>query len=177
MALALVGQSIPAGQTSKTFTVTVNGDTAVEANENFTVNVGNVTGANVADGSASGTITNDDSAQLSIGDVSVAEGNSGTSFATFTVSLDQPALAPVTFAIASSNQTAVAGSDYLSLNLTSQSIPAGQTSKIYNVTINGDTAVEANETFAVNVSHGHRPRRTSFQWTPKRVCQNGPARP
>ena len=40
--------------------MTINGDTAVEPDESFTINLSNVVGANVADGSATGTITNDD---------------------------------------------------------------------------------------------------------------------
>ena len=63
---ALTGQTIPAGATSKTFTVTINGDTAVEPNETFTVNVTGVVGATVADGQAIGTITNDDGAAITM---------------------------------------------------------------------------------------------------------------
>ena len=59
--------------------------------------------------------------------------------------------APVTFNLATANATAVAGSDYVALALAAQSIPAGTTSRIFNVTINGDTVREANETFVVNV--------------------------
>ena len=60
VARSLSGQSIAAGQTSKAFTVTINGDTAVESNETFIVNVSGVVGATVIDGQASGTIVNDD---------------------------------------------------------------------------------------------------------------------
>ena len=91
MAKSLLGQSIPAGVTSKTFTVGIKGDSVAEPNETFFVNVSSVAGATLADGQAVGTITNDDggsaSPSLSIGDVSIAEGNSGTKVATFTISL------------------------------------------------------------------------------------------
>jgi hypothetical protein len=40
--------------------VTLNGDTTVEPNETYVVSVSGVTGANVGDGTALGTITNDD---------------------------------------------------------------------------------------------------------------------
>ena len=59
---ALTSQTISAGNTSTTFDVLVNGDTAVEPDETFFVNVTNVTGATVADGQGQGTIVNDDAA-------------------------------------------------------------------------------------------------------------------
>ncbi len=60
-AKSLTGQSIPAGSSSYTFDVLVNGDTLDEADETFLVNVTSVTGATVVDGQGQGTITNDDS--------------------------------------------------------------------------------------------------------------------
>jgi hypothetical protein len=59
-ASSLTGQTIPAGSSTYTFTVLVSGDTIIEADEIFFVNVTNVTGANVADGQGRGTVTNDD---------------------------------------------------------------------------------------------------------------------
>ena len=50
--LALTGQTIPRRPAKRAVNVTVNGDTAVEPNETFFVNVTNVTGANVVDGPA-----------------------------------------------------------------------------------------------------------------------------
>ena len=60
VASSLSGQSIPAGSLSKTFAVTINGDRVQEPDETFTVNVSGVSGATVSDGSAVGTIKNDD---------------------------------------------------------------------------------------------------------------------
>ena len=45
IAVSLVGQTIPAGSSTHTFNVLVNGDTTAEPNETFFVNVTNVTGA------------------------------------------------------------------------------------------------------------------------------------
>src|SRR5258705_8682965 len=100
--------SIPAGLPSKTFTVTVNGDTAVEANETFFVNLSNAVGATILDSQANVNILNDDGPTLSIADLSIAEGNSGTKLATFTVTLSQAAAVAVTFNAATANGTAVA---------------------------------------------------------------------
>ena len=46
--------------TTKQFTVLVNGDTTVEPNEAFTVHLSNAVGATIADADGTGTITNDD---------------------------------------------------------------------------------------------------------------------
>ena len=51
-----------AGETSKTFTVTIAGDTAVESNETFTVTLSGPANATLGTSTATGTITNDDSA-------------------------------------------------------------------------------------------------------------------
>ena len=56
--------------------VTVNGDTAVEPNETFSLNVTNVTGATVLDGTGTGTIQNDDVTLIAIHDV---QGNGSSS--------------------------------------------------------------------------------------------------
>lgn len=152
LAKSLTGETIPAGQTSRAFSVTVNGDGAREADETFFANVTNVTGASVTDAQGRATIVNDDNPMLSIADVSIAEGNSGTRLATFTVKLSQASASPVTYSIATANGTAVAGSDYGARSLSGETIPAGQTSRTFAVTINGDTSVEPNETFSASIS-------------------------
>ena len=92
---------------------------------------------------------------LSINDVIVLEGNSGTSIATFTVSLSSPApMGGVTFDIATQDQTAtVADNDYVMRSLTNQTILQGNQTYTFNVTIKGDTTDEPNETFLVNVTN------------------------
>src|SRR5204863_7124230 len=106
-AKSLTAQTIPAGSSTYSFTVLVNGDTTPETNETFFVNVTNVTGATVTDGQGQGTIVNDDAApNLTINDVSLNEGNAGTTTFTFTVSLSAPAPAGgVTFDIATASGT------------------------------------------------------------------------
>jgi predicted secreted protein len=157
VARSLTSQTIAAGSQTYTFDVTVNGDTKVEPDETFLVNVTNVTGATLADGQGQGTIQNDDVAvvpALSINDVTANEGNAGTTTFTFTVSLSSPAPAGgVTFNIATQDNTAtVADNDYVARSLTAQTIPAGQQTYTFDVTVNGDTTAEANETFFVNVT-------------------------
>jgi hypothetical protein len=59
----------------------------------------------------------------------------------------------VTYSIATGNTTAAAGIDYVAASAVGETIPAGMTSKTFSVTIKGDTTVEANETFKVNLSN------------------------
>lgn len=145
-----------AGETSKTIQVKVKGDKAAEANEVFTVRLANATGATIANGSATGTLTNDDAVirlpALSVGDVTLREGNSGTAELMFIVTLDKAATAPVTVNYATADGTATAGSDYSPLSGT-LTFAAGETSKMVHVVVNGDTAVEANETFSLILSN------------------------
>ena len=155
VALSQSGLSIPAGSTSATVNVVVNGDTAVEPNETLTLNLSSVSGANLGDGQATGTIVNDDASlpMLSIADVTMAEGRKGTKSMVFTLRLSAAAGSPVTYSIATGNLTAIAGSDYVAQNLTGQSIPAGATSKTFSVPIVGDLVKEPDETFSVTVSN------------------------
>ena len=152
---SLTAQTIPAGSSTYSFTVLVNGDTTPETNETFFVNVTNVTGATTTDGQGQGTIVNDDAApNLTINDVTLSEGNAGTTTFTFTVSLSAPAPAGgVTFDIATADGTAIAPSDYTSKSLTSQTIPAGSSTYTFDVLVNGDTTPEIDETFFVNVTN------------------------
>ncbi len=88
VASTLTSQTIPAGSSTYTFTVLVNGDTLNEPSDTFFVNVTNVINAVVVDGQGVGTIVNDDPLpSLSINDVTVVEGNAGTVNAVFTVTL------------------------------------------------------------------------------------------
>ncbi len=154
VARSLTAQTILTGQQTYSFDVTVNGDLNMEPSESFFVNVNNVTGASVADGQGLGTIVSDDIPLLSVNDVSLNEGNSGTTTFAFTVSSSMPAPAGgITFDIATADGTATAGSDYVARSLTSQTIPAGQSSYTFNVNVNGDSLVEPNETFLVNLSN------------------------
>jgi hypothetical protein len=88
---------------------------------------------------------------LSTGDVSIIEGNSGTSTAVFTASLSAAATGPVTVSYHTSDGTAQAASDYRSASGT-LSFAAGQTTKTITVSILGDTLPEGDEVFYVDLS-------------------------
>lgn len=138
--------------TPQTVTVQVVGDINFEQNEVFFVNLSNAVNATIMDAQGSGTINNDDSQpSISIGDVSVAEGNSGTTNATFTVTLSATSFQNISVNYATANGTATAGSDYTATSGTA-TIPAGFTSQTFNVSITGDNVFEPDETFLVNLT-------------------------
>jgi hypothetical protein len=152
--LAANGLSITlaAGVTSALITVTPVNDVIAEGNEGVTLTLASGTGYIVgASSAASGTITDNDVATLSVNDVSITEGNSGTSIATVTVTLSTPSAATVTVSYATANGTATAGSDYVSKTGTLTFAP-GVTSQTISITINGDRTLEPNETFQVLLS-------------------------
>ncbi|NJP11113.1 MAG: hypothetical protein HC866_17920 [Leptolyngbyaceae cyanobacterium RU_5_1] len=88
---------------------------------------------------------------LSINNVSLTEGDSGTSSAVFTVALAVPQTQPLTVNYAIADGTAIAGSDYTATSgvLT---FAANETRKTITVAIAGDTLIEPDETFSVNLS-------------------------
>ena len=88
---------------------------------------------------------------LSIGPVSVTEGQSGTTVATFTATLSPTSAQTVTVNYSTANGTATAGSDYVAKSGTLTFAPGVSTRPI-SVTVNGDTTVEPNETFSVTLS-------------------------
>ncbi len=89
---------------------------------------------------------------LSVNDVSVTEGDSGTVNAAFTVSLSPASGQIVTVNYATANGTATAGSDYQGIGTTTLTFNPGVTSQPVNLLVNGDTLDEDNETFFVNLS-------------------------
>ncbi len=137
--------------TSKTIQVPIYGDTTLESDETFFVNLRNPKKATIADGQGVVTIRNDDTS-ISIDNVWLAEGNSGTTSFNFTVNLSQAINQAMTVSYATANDTAVAGSDYVAKTGT-LTIPAGQTSGTITILVNGDQISEPDELFYVNLSN------------------------
>ena len=143
-----------AGETTKTVTVTVNGDTLDEANESYFVNLSNPSNAAVTDGQGLGTITDDDAMPaLVIDDVTVTEGDTGTTNANFTVSLSSPSGQTVTAGFSTANGTAVAPGDYTARTGQTVTFTAGQLTRTITIAVNPDTIDEVNETYFVNLSN------------------------
>ncbi len=147
------------GVNSQQVTVAINGDTKVEGNENFHVNLSGATnGATISHAQGTGTILNDDApaptpvaGSVSINDVQITEGNNGQQVATFTVTrTGGNAAFDVNFATADGSATTADG-DYVAQS-GALHVAQGVNSQQVSVVINGDTKVEGNENFHVNLS-------------------------
>ncbi len=150
--------TIPAGQTTRTITLTVQGDTFVEANESFTVDLSSPSsGLTIGTASAAGTILNDDaSVSIVATDAAKAEGQSGTTTFTFTLTrTGDTSVAHTVFAATfgvlanSASSLDFDGNSFLSGTVT---FAPGQTTRTITLTVQGDTFVEANESFTVDLS-------------------------
>ncbi len=141
------------GESHKTIDVLINGDTNVEPDETFFVNLSNASGATIVDGQGIGTIINDDVAlpTLSISDVTKTEGKNKTTSFTFTVTLSAPSTETVTVSYATANGTALdSDNDYYAKSGTLTFNP-GETTRTITITVRGDRKAELDETFFVNL--------------------------
>ena len=139
------------GEVEKPVVVLVNGDTVDEAQETFFLDISNVQNATVSSNRGNGFIVDDDGPTISINDVSVTEGNSATKAATFTLTLSGPSVEAIAIRASTTPGTATASSDYESVNLVVIFQP-GTVTRTVDVGIIGDTNLELNETFSVNLS-------------------------
>ena len=148
--------TITAGSLTGTVTVPVTDDGIVEPEETFVVNLTNPSGAGLdagditlADGTGEATITDNDTATVSIDDVAVTEG--GT--ASFTVTLSSAAGVDVTVDAASADGTAtLAGGDFGAAS-SPVTITAGSLTGTVTVPVTDDGIVEPEETFVVNLTN------------------------
>lgn len=88
---------------------------------------------------------------LSVGDVSLGEGDGLMATANFSVRLSAPAAQTVTVSYTTTNGSAVAPADYLAKSGTVTFAP-GKVAATVPVTVKGDVAVEGTETFGVTLS-------------------------
>lgn len=139
------------GETLKTIAVQVNGDNIDEINETFLVNLTSPVNATL--GIAQGTvlIQDDDGPTLSIGDVSVTEGNSGVTNAVFTVTLSSASVQDIFVNYLTADGTAFGNGDFQRIFSNMLFIPAGATSATITVRVFGEFAIENDETFFVNL--------------------------
>ena len=132
--------------------VQITGDNQVELDETFTVQLSQLTadGRNVVFGDSTGvgTIQNDDSATISLQDVSMVEGDSGLTAFRFDVVSDLGIDVPVSIHYSTIDDIAVSPVDYSPRTgtLTFPASLAGQTLSV-TVLVNGDFQEEADESF------------------------------
>ncbi|MGA0606690.1 Calx-beta domain-containing protein [Phenylobacterium sp. VNQ135] len=168
-ALDFVGGALPSGtvtfeinQTTAYVQIYVQGDSYQEGDEEFLVTLVNPVGAKLGQATATGFITNDDTGgqpppqgqtQLSFATsaVTLAEGDSGSTAFSYTVTRTGPTTASstVNWSVSGADAADFAGGARPSGTLT---FAAGETSKVITVNVAGDTAVEGNETFTLTLS-------------------------
>ena len=139
---------------TQTVTVDVTGDTVLEADETLTVELGSpsVAAVTATDGTGLGTIQNDDSAAIAIGDASAVEGDSGTADLTFTVTLSGDVQDGFTVGANTLDGTAtVFSGDYAAAAGTLSFTGVDGETQVFTVNVTGDTVVEADETLTAGL--------------------------
>lgn len=142
------------GQTSQTVAVSTGDDTLAEPSETFQLVLSNASGATVLDGTGVATIVDDDGTVtplLSINDVKINEGNSGTRNVTLTVTLSSASTQTVTVNYATVDGSATAPSDYQAQTGVLSFSP-GVTSQTIRVAVVGDRLREPTEVFYVDLA-------------------------
>jgi hypothetical protein len=94
-----------------------------------------------------------DEPTLAVDNVTITEGQAGTTLAVFTVALSAASSRTVTVNYATADGTAAAGSDYVAASGT-LTFPAGTTRQTLGVAVKGDKTLESDETFGLNLSGG-----------------------
>jgi M6 family metalloprotease-like protein len=147
--------SFAPGETIKNVLVDFIGDELNEGAESFRVNLNNAANGTIIDGQGAAIIGNDDGTAstpfVSINDVTITEGNSGTTNATFTVTLSAPSGQTVVVSAIAYNGTARSPADYTSVGARLTFAPR-ETTRTFLVPIKGDLLDEPNETFYVILS-------------------------
>ena len=136
---------------TQSFTVTTTEDTAVEADETFTVSlaVSDATATVTATDTATGTITNDDgSAAVTIADASADEGET----ITFTVTLDKAVAGGLKVTPSFTDVTATKGTDYTENTAALTFTGTANETQSFTVSTTEDTDKEHHETFTVGLA-------------------------
>ncbi len=150
----------PPGTTVATLTAYVFADGMVEPNESFFVNLLDPSETTLSDRQAMGTIVNDDTAAniptISIGDASIVEGNSGSRWMYFDVTLSFAYSQEIRVNYQTANGSATtSNNDYVSAAGTLRFASNVRTQTIA-VSIKGDKKKEADERFSVLLSNAVR---------------------
>jgi hypothetical protein len=141
------------GETSKSVSVPVLGDNIDEPDESLTLQLSNPAGARFGDSVAQIFITdNDGPPAVSVGDVTVTEGDPGDSAALFNVTLSAPSTQTVRVDFATAAGTAADGSDYRHAAGTLTFNP-GESQLSFDIAVVDDDVDEVTETFLVNLSN------------------------
>ena len=163
-----------ATETSKTFTIPILNDDVYEENESLLIDLTNPTGATLLNSAATVTINSEDAVPTaSLEDITVDEG-AGTM--TLTLRLSHPSELDIAYLTDSLSVTGTAteGDDYDDFLLgpggtATITVPGGDLSQTFDITIVDDNANESDETIAIgwykNLSHEVTPNTFAFTGT------------
>jgi sugar lactone lactonase YvrE len=144
------------GELSKTVSVPIIDDNLYEGgNETFSLTLTSPSAPAIVATPSTTIILQDNDSEPSVSispTVRISEGDSGTKNAAVNVTLTNPSVQAITVDYATANASATAGNDYVATSGT-LTIAPGTTSATINVLINGDTTVEPDETFSINLSN------------------------
>jgi Calx-beta domain len=144
--------TFPPGATAQTITVEVLPDQLDESDETFTVVLSGAAGAAIVDGTAVGTIVDDDTIpSVDVLDCAVVEGTGSATACVAEARLSAPYPEAVTVQYATANGTATAGSDYTAAGGVITFPPAAVTATV-SVAVVGDAAPEPDETFTLTLT-------------------------
>ena len=139
----------------RTISVPVANDAVFESNETLRINFSNISNSAVTfDTPVTGTITDNDSAQLSVVNVVMAE---ATTTAKFNVKLSAAVQGGLTIKFATANGTAASGTDYTTTTGTLTFTGTANEVRTISVPILNNTTGEPNETFVVNFNTVSKP--------------------
>jgi hypothetical protein len=141
------------GSTTQVVNVPIYGDGLYEPNETFYLNLSQPVNASLARAQGTCTIINvAPPPAIAVGDVTVTNVTSGSTWATFPITLSNGAAMPITVNYSTANGNAAAGSDYQAGSGT-LTIPAGVTQTYLSFQVYGDPGWEQAETFTLNLSN------------------------
>lgn len=142
------------GELTKTISVPILDDSLNEFTETFFVNLHHPVNATILKGQGTGSIVDSDPIpSITVNGVSILEGNSGTATANFGVVLSSPSGKLIQLKYSTADMSATAGTDYLAASNATLNIGAGSAAASIAITVNGDTTIEPDETFALNISN------------------------
>jgi hypothetical protein len=142
-----------AGEGTKTLTVLVNGDAAVEGNETVLINLTNPSNATLADAQGMAVIVNDDGPRISIVDAQRREDDAFGPLIYVQVWLSATSTMPVTVTWSTVSGSAQPGSDYVPVTDGTLTFRPGEYLQSIAVRIVGDRSLEPTESFTVNLSN------------------------
>jgi len=153
--------SFASGIASRLIRVAVVSDRVVEGNETLLMTLSQPSNASINVASALGTISNDDSATLSLNDAAATEGNAGTVALTFSATLSNPVQGIVTASLNTANgnnmdstlNATLADNDYVAVVDGNLSLSSGLTLRGTSVQVVGDTTPESSEAFRLLLSN------------------------